>query len=258
MQALLLDLDGVFYVGSSMVPGADLTATWLEQARIPHLFVTNTTSRPRRALVEKLQRFGIEAPEAAILTPPVAAAAWLHKRGIQRLAVYVPAATREEFQDFETADPASDERVDAVVVGDLGEEWDFATLNHAFNQLMRDPQPKLVALGMTRYWRAADGLRLDTAPFVMALSHASGVEPMVLGKPATPFFRTALDLLGTPPEATVMVGDDLDADVGGAQQAGLAGVLVRTGKYRVDRTDAVQPDAVLDSVAELRSWWGSR
>jgi HAD superfamily hydrolase (TIGR01458 family) len=258
MEALLLDLDGVFYVGEKGIPGGDAAAAWVIDADIPHRYVTNTTSRPRAALVNKLRGFNIEVNEEAILTPPVAAAAWLKRRRLRRLAAYVPAATLDEFHEFELADRNADDAVDAIVVGDLGEQWDFATLNHAFRRLMTQPQPVLVALGMTRFWRAPDGLRLDTAPFVKALSHASGVEPTVLGKPARAFFQTALDMLNVSADRAVMVGDDLDADIGGAQGAGLQGVLVRTGKHRSDRSERVQPDAILDSIADLPDWWNSR
>jgi ribonucleotide monophosphatase NagD (HAD superfamily) len=50
-----------------------------------------------------------------------------------------------------------------------------------------------------------------------------------------------------------MIGDDIDADIGGAQQAGLQGILVKTGKYRKSYTDlsAITPDLIIDSVAEL-------
>ena len=118
--------------------------------------------------------------------------------------------------------------------------------------LMATPPPLLVALSMTRYWRAEDGLRLDTAPFVMALSHASGAEPVVLGKPAKPFFETALKLLGSTAAETVMVGDDIKGDIGGARAAGMAGILVRTGKFRdEDLKGDIRPDRVIDSVADL-------
>jgi HAD superfamily hydrolase (TIGR01458 family) len=257
MHALLVDLDGVFYVEDEKVPGADTTVGWMIDAHLPHLFVTNTTSRSRKALVQKLSGLGIVVSEEEILTPAVAAVAWLRQRQLRRIAAYVPSATLEEFSDFNLVEPAGSEPVDAVVIGDLGEGWDFSTLNCAFNQLMQEPQPRLVALGMTRFWRASEGLRLDTAPFVVALSHASGVAPVVLGKPATAFFESALELLGAEPDQTVMVGDDLEADVRGAQQAGLLGILVRTGKYRTDNTAEVQPDAVLDSIAELPEWWKS-
>jgi ribonucleotide monophosphatase NagD (HAD superfamily) len=112
---------------------------------------------------------------------------------------------------------------------------------------------------MTRYWHAADGLRLDTAPFVAALREASGAQPVVLGKPAQPFFAAALELLGSPAEQTLMVGDDIRGDIEGAQGCGIRGVLVRTGKFRPrDLESGVTPQAVLDSVAELPRWWESQ
>jgi phospholysine phosphohistidine inorganic pyrophosphate phosphatase len=55
----------------------------------------------------------------------------------------------------------------------------------------------------------------------------------------------------------VMVGDDLEADVHGAQSAGLRGLLVRTGKFRpADLERGASPDAVLDSIADLPYWLG--
>jgi HAD superfamily hydrolase (TIGR01458 family) len=121
---------------------------------------------------------------------------------------------------------------------------------------MAAPHPHLIALGMTRYWRAADGLRLDCAPFVAALQHATGIEPVVLGKPAKPFFETALRTLGTNAGETLMIGDDIRSDVGGAQRAGMPGMLVRTGKFRAaDLGGEIRPDGVLRSIADLPEWW---
>ena len=114
----------------------------------------------------------------------------------------------------------------------------------------------LAALGMTRYWRAPGGLQLDTAPFVMALSHATGIEPVVLGKPGAAFFETALSKVGASADETLMIGDDIRADVDGAQRCGIPGILVKTGKFRAaDLTAGIRPHAVLDSIAGLPAWW---
>lgn len=250
-QALLIDLDGVVYRGEQAIPGAAEAIAWLIEQQMPHLFVTNTTSRPRSALVEKLAGLGIEARAEDILTPPVAAAIWLHEAGCRRLRLLVPDVTRAEFSEFENVDDEA-AGVDAVVVGDLGRDWTFDRLNMAFRDLMREPVPDLIALGMTRYWHAPDGLQLDTAPFVVALAHAAGVEPVVLGKPDAAFFKTALTRLGVEASRAAMIGDDIRADIGGAQAAGLAGILVKTGKYRpADLQCSIEPDLVLESIAEL-------
>jgi phospholysine phosphohistidine inorganic pyrophosphate phosphatase len=62
----------------------------------------------------------------------------------------------------------------------------------------------------------------------------------------------ALDDLGVAPVRTAMIGDDIEVDVGGAQRAGLKGVLVRTGKFReTDLQLGIEPDEVIDSIADL-------
>lgn len=257
MQGILFDLDGVFYVGDAPVPGGAATLAWVRAQGIPHLFLTNTTSRPRSALVEKLRGCGIEAQADEILTPAVAAVRWIRNHVEGRTALFVPQATRSEFDELETAPAGGNAPAAAVIVGDLGEGWDFPTLNRAFRLLMEQPAPFLVALGMTRYWRAPDGLRLDAGAYVSALAFASDLKPVVLGKPAVPFYETALSLLGCPADATIMVGDDIRGDIGGAQAVGIDGILVRTGKFRpADLRGKIRPAAVLDSVADLPGWWG--
>lgn len=251
---MLLDLDGVVYVGDEPVPGAAETVEWLTHERIPYRFLTNTTSRPRMAIVDKLAGMGIHADAEEILTPAVAAVAWLRRHEVEHPALFVPDATAAEFAELSPA--GSDGGAGAVIVGDLGEGWDFATLNHALRLLMGDPAPPLIALGMTRYWRAEDGLRLDAGPFVRALEYAAGRTAVVLGKPDAAFYATAVDALGLEAGQVVMVGDDIRTDVEGAQRAGLTGLLVRTGKLSAsDLTGEVAPDAVLDSIADLPQWW---
>lgn len=253
---MLLDLDGVVYVGDQPVPGAAQAVDWLVREGIPHRFLTNTTSRPRRAIADKLVGLGVPAGTDQVITPVVAAVAWLRRHDIIRPAVFAPDATAAEFAELDPLPDGVERGAGAVVVGDLGEGWSFATLNRALRLLMNDAAVPLVALGMTRYWRAEDGLRLDTGAFVRALEYAAGRTAVVVGKPDPAFFAAAVDALQVPAGRVVMVGDDLRTDVEGAQRAGLTGVLVRTGKCSTsDLTGDVRPDAVLDSVADLPRWW---
>lgn len=255
MSALLIDLDGVIYESDTMIAGAAEAVAWVREQGIPHQFLTNTTSRPRSALVDKLDRLGVAVTEDDLLTPAVAASRWLAEHAPGPAALFVAPATVADFRGLEIA-AAGVSRAASVVVGDYGERWSFSELNRAFRLLMEKPQPVLVALGMTRYWKADDGLRLDTAPFVSALAHASGADPVVLGKPARAFFEAALARLDATASAAVMVGDDIRGDVAGAQAAGMRAVLVRTGKFRPEDLDGdIQPDAVLDSIADLPGQW---
>lgn len=253
-----MDLDGVVYVGDSAVPGAAEVVAWLSSEGIPFRFLTNTTSRPRAAIVKKLTAMGIPAAAEDIRTPAVAAMSWLRDASPGPPALFVPAATASEFAELDPLPDGAEDGAGAVVVGDLGKAWDFPTLNRAFRLLMAEPRPALVALGLTRYWRADDGLRLDAGAFVSALEYAAGTTAVVMGKPAQAFYRSAVDSLGLPVDQVAMVGDDIRSDVEGAQRAGLAGVLVRTGKFtEVDLDGDVSPDSVLDSLAGLPDWWTS-
>ena len=256
-RGLLFDLDGVLYNAEVPIPGAAEALEWVRERGIPRLFVTNTTSRSRATIAAKLARFGIPGGEDDILTPPMAASAWLRANGGGgAVALFVRDAARSDFEGLNLLPDDAERGASFVVIGDLGTHWDFATLNRAFRLLHHNPEAQLIALGMTRYWMASDGISLDVAPFVAALEHATGRRPLVFGKPAAIFFRAAAERLGLPPEAVLMVGDDIEADVRGAMAAGLGGAMVRTGKFRpADLETEPQPHLVLDSVADLPKFW---
>lgn len=251
MRGVLIDLDGVVYQNDTLLPGAETALDWLSRQGIPHLFLTNTTSKPKTALLAKLAQMGVPIRPESLLTPPVAAVSYLQSRPAGAVALHLPQATAADF----AALPQTGTPLAAVVLGDLAQEWSFARLNEAFRQLMDNPQAELIALGMTRYWRAETGLQLDLGPFVAALAFATGREPVVMGKPALPFFQQACALLQLPPGDLCMVGDDVRADVMGAQAAGIKGLLVKTGKYQPQDLAVAQPDRLLESFAQLPRVW---
>ena len=109
------------------------------------------------------------------------------------------------------------------------------------------------------YWRTDAGLQLDAGAFLLGLEKAADTEAVVLGKPSGAFFAAALSLLGVGRSEAVMVGDDLEADVLGAQRAGITGVLVRTGKYSEKDEEGDtgdRPQHVVDSIADLPALLG--
>jgi HAD superfamily hydrolase (TIGR01458 family) len=136
-------------------------------------------------------------------------------------------------------------------VGDIGNDLTYGILNRAFRFLLDGAA--FITLARNRYFRGMDGLCLDVGSFVAALEYATQREAVLIGKPAREFFLLACHSMGVPSEATVVIGDDLEADIGGAKAAGSTGVLVRTGKFRpgqIGKSD-ISPDAILDSLADL-------
>src|SRR6266511_3660431 len=97
---------------------------------------------------------------------------------------------------------------------------------------------------------------LHAGAFVAGLEYTAQVEAEIVGKQTAAYFEAALAELDSKPGEAVMVGDDVEADIGGAKQIGMRGVLVRTGKFRpaaLEEADP-QPDAVIGSIAELPAW----
>ena len=246
VQGVVLDLDGTVYEGSTAIAGAAEVIDGFRSEGLKVCFATNTTRYPRAALVDRLHRLGIDAAADDVITAPTAAATWLRQRGVESVALHLPEATTVEFQEFVIGTPSPD----AVVVGDLGEGWTFDRLNLAFGQLLAGAE--LVAIQRNRYWKTVEGLRLDAGPFVAALEYASGKAAVTAGKPSAVFFDSVARSLDLPKSSLVMVGDDVVSDVEGAVQAGLRGVLVRTGKFRpADLKRDIQANAVIDSIADL-------
>jgi HAD superfamily hydrolase (TIGR01458 family) len=250
---VLLDIDGVLYVGDEPVAGAREALTELRARSAGVRFVTNTTSRSRRSVFDHLIRLGFDVALEDVLTPAAMAVSYCRGRGHEAVALLVSDELREDLAALDG--PSSDEKVDAVILGDLGGAFNEESLNRAFRLLMNGAE--LVALQHNRYWRRADGLALDVGAYAAALEYATGLESVVVGKPARAFFLAAMSDMGL--EHGVMVGDDLEADVVGAISAGLAGVLVRTGKYRLDALEAsaVAPTAVVDSIGDVPGWLAS-
>jgi HAD superfamily hydrolase (TIGR01458 family) len=248
-SGLLIDIDGVLHVGANVIDGARETLAALRARGMPFRLVTNTTSRSRRLVVDGLRALSFDVAESDVLTPAALAVRHCQANGYQRVALHVTRALREDLEELGDA-PDSGE-VDAVVLGDLGEEFTYARLNTIFRQLQGGAD--LVALQRNRVWQREDGLSLDAGPFVVALEYAIGRQATVTGKPSPAFFRSALDELGVGASAAAMIGDDIEADVGGALDAGLDGVLVRTGKFRADALDAsgITPTLVLGSIVDL-------
>jgi phospholysine phosphohistidine inorganic pyrophosphate phosphatase len=247
IEGLLLDLSGVIYVQDEAVPGAAESLERLRAADMPIRLITNTTMRPRSSILERLDRLGIKADPSELITPATLAASRCADAGYESVALVVLDDLREDLEGLEQPGDS----VDAVVVGDLGDRWEYETLNRVFRQLMDGAA--LIALQKNRYWETAEGLSLDAGPFVAALEYATGREAEVVGKPSESFFELALRELGTSAGHAAMVGDDVEADVGGGMDAGLAGILVRTGKFREDlvRESGIEPTATVDSIADV-------
>jgi HAD superfamily hydrolase (TIGR01458 family) len=248
-KALLLDIDGVLTTSWQPLPGAIETMRWLKEKDIDFRLLTNSSSKTRRGIAELLGDCEMPVDEARILTAVTSAARYLKERGWQpNCLVLNQGDITEDLEGLASTDAAA---ADAVLLGGAGPDLGYADFEAAFTLALKGIP--VVALHRNLRYRTADGLALDMGAFIVGLEAAAGIEIPIVGKPAPAFYAAALGQLGADPANAVVVGDDIEADVFGAQHVGATGVLVKTGKFHPsDLADARgRPNHVIEDVGQL-------
>ncbi|MBF6077895.1 HAD-IIA family hydrolase [Nocardia beijingensis] len=248
IRGVLYDIDGVLVTSWREIAGAAAAVRRIRESGLRRAFLTNTTSRTCAEIAERLCDIGIEVDPVEIVTAARLTAEFVRER-YPGAAVWV---LNHGDIEADLAGLRLDERhPDVVVIGGAGAEFTHAALSRVA-ELMLDGVPA-VAMHSGVTWATADGLRIDAGAYLPGLEAAGNARVEVVGKPAAPGFRTAAALMRLDPAQVVMIGDDLYSDVLAAQDAGLTGVLVRTGKFRPEVLASADraPDHVIDSVADL-------
>jgi len=223
IKAVLFDLSGVLYTGEETLPGALDAIQRLMDAGVLMRYLTNTTRNPRHTILSKLATMGFHIDESDLFTAPIATHTYLSTNELSPFLLVHP-NLEQDFADL------LDDKPNAVVLGDAAEAFTYENMNKAFRLLMEGAP--LLAMGKNQYFKESDGFSLDMGPYVVALEFAANTEAMVIGKPAKAFYNGAISNIGCQANDVVMVGDDVISDVIGAIDAGLQGILVKTGKYR--------------------------
>lgn len=252
IKGVLFDLDGVLYVGPSAIKGAVEAVGRIRASGIPCRFVTNTSTLSLASLQKKINALGFSIPANEIISAPQATLLYLKNQHEPVCRLLLADDVKKDFKELRQSDTAAN----YIVIGDIGNAWSYTLLNEVFNCLVNGA--KLIAIHKNRFWQTEHGLQMDIGGFIDGLEYASGVKAMIIGKPSPDFFQIALDDMGLKPIDVAIIGDDIDADVGGGQQAGLKGILVKTGKYRQSYAEAstVKPDLIIDSIMDLPSALG--
>ncbi len=254
--AVMLDIDGVLVVSWQALPGAVGTIGWLQHEGLDFCLVTNTSSRTRHQIGELLARAGMHVDVDQIQTAVTSAAHYLAETYPGASCLFLNEGDVDA--DLEGISLVQDGHADVVLLGGAGPSVGYTELDGAFKRAM-DGVP-VVALHRNVRFQTDRGPALDMGAFIVGLEAAASIEVTVVGKPASAFFHSVLAGLGSEPADTMMIGDDLDSDVLGAQAVGITGVLVRTGKFRPSDLDEAEghPDHVIDDVGGLAALVRSR
>jgi HAD superfamily hydrolase (TIGR01450 family) len=254
-DGLIVDLDGVIWLGGTPIDGAAETIAYLRANGIRLLFLTNDPQSSAAAHAARLNAIGIPASRSDILTAAAATARYLAAHtalaGAELVAIG-SAALHDELraEGFHLLEPREARRARAVVVGGH-DGFDYAELRVATTAVFAGAQ--LYATGRDAVFPTSDGPSPATGAILAAVETATGVRATVIGKPEPYVFEIARDALA-PCERVAVVGDHLVSDIAGAKRAGFAAILVLSGTATEDEIEwaPIQPDLVLPSLAALR------
>lgn len=259
---VLFDIDGVLVTSWKPIDGAGETLRVLADRQIARTYLTNTTTRTRVQIADLLTDAGMDVSADEVITAAVLTAEYVRDRYPGARCFLVNSGQIGEdmtgidvVYSHDVGDDAT-ETPDVVLLGGAGREYDHLTLSRVYDWMARGVP--VVAMHRSTAWNTTGGLRIDTGMYLLGMEETSGRKAVAVGKPAPEGFLASANRLGVDPEEMYMVGDDLNNDVLAAQVVGMAGVLVRTGKFRQDTLDrwatdefAMQPNHVIDSVADL-------
>jgi 4-nitrophenyl phosphatase len=254
IKHLLIDMDGVLWRGDQPVPGLTEFFATLRAEQIGFSFMTNNATKTRADYVEKLGHFSVDVEAEQLITSAYSTACWLTEQVPPGSRVHVVGEeglhTEMRMAGFTVKSGEETGAVEAVAAS-IFYGIDYSTIHHA-SRLVREGA-LYVATNLDATFPAPDGLAPGAGSVIAAISVAAGAEPTVIGKPGPYMYELALKSLGLRPEETAMLGDRLETDILGGQQAGLPTILVLTGVTSAEdlATSDIQPTWVFDSIAEL-------
>ncbi len=235
-RGLVCDLDGTVYLGKAPVRYAVDALNAVRDAGIGIIYSTNNASRPPEEVAEQLTRMGLTVADTDVVTSSQAGAAWLTRLvapGSAVLAVggegVALALSRAGFTVVRPDQARAGVSVDGVLQG-LGTQvtWeDLAEAAYAVEQGL-----PWVATNTDRTIPTERGVAPGNGTLIGAVRIASRRDPIVVGKPETPLYELAADVLGTGPAETLAVGDRLDTDITGGNRADMPTLYVMTGVSR--------------------------
>ncbi|MBI4019826.1 MAG: HAD-IIA family hydrolase [Candidatus Aenigmarchaeota archaeon] len=251
LKYFLIDLDGVLYNGGVAVEGAAHALQALRENGCKFQLVSNTSGKTTDAIKEKLNSMGFEVYERDIFLAAEAMVRFIkHKKSKAKCYLIGTLALEEAMKDAGLNVTRKEEPVDFVVVAH-DNETTYNKMDIALRLLLKGAG--FVGVHDLRFYPNETGVHITSGAFIKALEYSSGKPACIIGKPNPDFFKDAMRKMKAKREQTAMVGDDIFADIKGAQECGLKAIFVESGSYSRDdlARNNIKPDAILKSIKDL-------
>ena len=250
LRSLILDMDGVLWRSSTLLGDLPDIFNTIQCLGLKVVMATNNSTRTPQQYSEKLAGYGVAIQPWQVINSSMATANYLKEIYPKGGNVFV---VGEEglVQTLEEHGFHNSPEKPLAVVSALDREVCYQKLTQA-TLLIRSGVP-FIGTNPDRSIPLPEGQGPGAGSILAALEAATDVSPMIMGKPQTTMFNLALERLGTSPRETLVVGDRLETDIAGAQNAGCWSGLVLSGVTTLEMGLKWQPtpDIITDDLTTL-------
>ncbi|QKS72187.1 TIGR01457 family HAD-type hydrolase [Paenalkalicoccus suaedae] len=248
-KGYLIDLDGTMYRGTESIKEAGPFVEELLKRDIPHLFVTNNSSKTAKQVVEKLTSMGIPAEPSRVFTSSMAASKYVDDTTPDATIYMIGEEGLKEALGSRCTLDASEANV--VVMG-IDRDITYEKLSDAALAVRRGAT--FISTNGDKAIPTEKGFVPGNGSLTSVISVSTGVDPIFVGKPEAIIMEQALEILGTKRDQTVMVGDNYDTDIMAGIKARIDTIHVATGVTSQEdlKTKTTQPT---HTIPTLKEWF---
>ncbi len=248
-KGFIIDMDGVIYHGSNLLPGAMKFVNWLQEEKKDFLFLTNSSERSPKELQQKLKRFNINVSQDNFYTSALATASFLSSQQPEGSAYVIGEAGLINAL-YNVGFSMDEVNPDYVVVGDT-RTYNYEKIEHAARLVIEGA--KLIGTNPDLTGPSEEGIVPATKALTAPIELTSGKEAYYVGKPNPLMMRDAMKKLGTRSEDTVIIGDRMDTDIIAGIESEIDTVLLLSGvtDEQTINNFSYRPDIILSGIADV-------
>lgn len=249
-KSFILDMDGVVYTGSKLIPGAKEFVNRLKQGNYKFLFLTNNSYHTPSELRGRLLSKGIDVSEDYFYTSAMATASFLKVQKPNGCSAYVIGGKGVINALENVGVEITRKKPDYVIIAET-EEYDYAKIIEA--TLLIQEGAKFIATNQDLTGPSLRGPVPACGALVAPIEKVTGVAPYFLGKPNPVMMFLARKKLGVHSANCFMIGDRMDTDIMGGLESGMTTCLVLSGVTSKETMNQFpyQPDYVFNNLGEI-------
>lgn len=252
IKHLIIDMDGVLYLGDKPMPRLVEFFDFLRQHSIQFVLATNNSTRSPQEYAEKLRRMRVSVSPHEVLVSGQATARFLAHEYPQGTRVFVFGMPALKQAMTDEGFVLAEESVE-LVVASMDTNLTYEKLAQA-THLIRNGA-RFIATNLDPTQPSERGLLPGTGSIVLALEAASGVKATAIGKPEPIIYQLAMNQMNADPDTTAIIGDRVDTDILGGKRAGLNTICVLSGSSDRAEAEDINTDLIVEDIAHLLDAW---